>query len=658
MSFDLVSKLVAARVEELMKKDTLFTVSIGGDELYQVYLNAFPSGTNPVYKERTEHDCNCCKNFIRNLGRVIAIENGKPLTVWQTMAEQAHFPYNVVGQALHEAVIGANVEGLYVTNQNTFGSKHAGGWSHFYGVVTKKHQVNQRALSEASVIGAYNSTAAVYQRGLKEITLDAAYQVLELIDSNNLYRGAEFRSAVVDFIQRKGFYDRLSRNERKYYVWESKGAPIRNSAIGTLLVDLSEGKDVDVAVSSFEAKVAPTNYKRPTALITPAMVKKAMQTIEELDLSTALDRRFATFADLCVNDVLWMSGAHKDVTTSSLEEVLMKAAKPRKAASKKAEGMDIEEFVNTVLPKASVVELQIGNNHMSNFVSLTTASDPDAAKLFKWDNPFAWSYNGNVTDSIKEKVKKAGGNVDAKFRVSLAWFNTDDLDLHCEFTSVKGSKRHIYFANKCGILDVDMNASSAGAVKDPVENLSWNRLEDGTYKVYVNQFNLRSVSDVGFDIEVAGEGISHHLSYNKKVSHHCNVDVLKFKVEGGKVVSVNTYDNMIKGSSSFETWGVRTQDFVPVKAVMLSPNCWGEKPIGNKHWFFMMEDVKNPEQARGIYNEFLRSELDKHRKVFELLGDKTKCLRSDEQLSGLGFSETQPNTFVARVDGRLYNVVV
>ena len=56
---------------------------------------------------------------------------------------------------------------------------------------------------------------------------------------------------------------------------------IRNTAIGTLLTDLSDGTPLEIAVKAFEAKVAPTNYKRTTALITPGMVKEAMKTIAE-----------------------------------------------------------------------------------------------------------------------------------------------------------------------------------------------------------------------------------------------------------------------------------------------------------------------------------------------------------------------------------------
>jgi len=47
----------------LMSKDTLFTTDVSKDEIWDTYLSSFPEGTNPTFRERTEHDCTCCKQF-------------------------------------------------------------------------------------------------------------------------------------------------------------------------------------------------------------------------------------------------------------------------------------------------------------------------------------------------------------------------------------------------------------------------------------------------------------------------------------------------------------------------------------------------------------------------------------------------------------------
>ncbi len=74
----------------------------------------------------------------------------------------------------------------------------------------------------------------------------------------------------------------------------------------------------------------------------------------------------------------------------------------------------------------------------------------------------------------------------------------------------------------------------------------------------------------------------------------------------------------------------------------------------------LINNARNDAPARGLYNEFLRTDLDKHRKVFELVGAKTKVAPSDDQLSGLGFSSTKPAVVTVRLEhkrGRpLFNI--
>ena len=48
--------------------------------------------------------------------------------------------------------------------------------------------------------------------------------------------------------------------------------------------------------------------------------------------------------------------------------------------------------------------------------------------MFKWNNQFSWSYNGDMADSMKERVKQAGGNVTGDLCCRLAWEDKNDLD--------------------------------------------------------------------------------------------------------------------------------------------------------------------------------------------------------------------------------------
>ena len=306
--------------------------------------------------------------------------------------------------------------------------------------------------------------------------------------------------------------------------------------------------------------------------------------------------------------------------------------------------MTVEEFLETVSPQAKTIEIMFSNQAQKNLMSITAPQDPTAPGLFKWNNGFAWSYTGEITDSIKEKVKRAGGNVDAALRFSLEWFNYDDLDIHI----IDPRDNHIYFGNKKGILDVDMNAGG-GRSRTPVENMSFVSPVDGVYKVMVNQYSQRERTDYGFVVEAAsGSGVNQY-TYSEVVKGQVRVG--EFKVVGGSIVDAKLNPKLTGKGIQKEAWGVKTESWVNVDSIILSPNYWDGQAVGNKHFFFIMEGCRNDMPTRGIYNEFLSNEFTEHRKVFEILGDKTKCAVSSDQLSGLGFSSTRGDTATLRVNG-------
>ena len=653
---------VHSKFVELSKQELYVTVD--GDRLWETYLQSFPEGTNPIYKTRTEHDCSCCKQFVRNIGPVVAVVNGKLQSIWGDYKDMA-YPFNEVAAALDALVLSSPITNLFRPSEPAYGAEQTKqllegqviNWNHFHGKVAAKHFTKQPDKAR----GDYRTTVQVFKRGLEELHSSAVMQVLELIDSNAIYRGAAHRAAVLAFQTAQDQFKSLPLGsvDRDVYVWTNavgQAAHFRNTVIGTLVQDLSEGIDLEHAVRGFETKVAPTNYKRTTALITPGMVKAAMKTIDDLGLEPALERRFANIGDVDVNNVLWVDNSVKAHMKGGVEGLLMAnvgTATGRTSAN--AVDITVDEFMSTVVPKAQGMSLLVQGKYLSNLVSLTAPVHPDSGKLFKWDNDFGWSYNGNITDSIKEKVKSAGGNVtNAKLRVSLAWFNFDDLDIHIH----EPSGNHIYYANKSGKQDVDMNAGG-GRSREPVENVSWTMVQDGAYRVQVNQFSRRETTDLGFVIEIESGGNLSQLSYKAGVNGM--VDVCTLHVKAGVIVKVDVAKGIEGGGISQEQWGIKTETFVKVQTLMNSPNYWDDNAVGNKHWIFMLDGCRNPDPARGLYNEFLNSKLDEHRKVFEVLGDKTKCPVAENQLSGMGFSSTRQDVVTVQVQGaasvqKTYNI--
>lgn len=135
------------------------------------------------------------------------------------------------------------------------------------------------------------------------------------------------------------------------------------------------------------------------------------------------------------------------------------------------------------------------------------------------------------------------------------------------------------------------------------------------------------------------------------------IHVLDFYFDGTSVTEVKVSEDVSVDLMSKEIWGISTNNFVDVTFLTKSPNYWDDNKIGNLHYFFILKNCKNEEEARGLYNEFLLGSLDKHRKVFEVIGNKLKCEKSDRQMSGLGFSETKRDSLVCRVEGKFSRIL-
>jgi hypothetical protein len=644
--FDHFSKAVKKQFET-MCDGQLFVTDTDRDGIWDVYLKSFPDGTNPMFRKRTEHDCSCCRAFIRTMGNVVAIQNGTLTSIWDVSGIPAH--YQAVADSMSEYVKSRPIRDVFLTKQPKHGTEQnhehndAGllTWKHFSLLIPQKYQAS-RDIDEK--LGDFRTNFQVLKRGFTELTPEAVETVAGLIADNSIYRGQEHAAAVTEFQRLQQRFLASPEVGRDVLCWSLVNSFVtrfRNTVIGTLVQDLSSGVDIERAVKSYEIKVAPANYKRSTSLITKSMVDAAMKTIRELGVEHALERRHAKFFDVSVNSVLFVDRAVRGMMKDGgIESLLMEETRGDTFDSKKTTEIGVDEFMKKVLPQTKSLDLWLDNSMLSNFVSMTAPVHENSGELFKWANDFAWSYDGNVTDSIREKVKRAGGRVEGNaLRVSLAWSNHDDLDLHVK----EPSGFNIFFGAKInrtgtGALDVDMNAGF-GKTRTPVENTRFSKVSDGNYEVSVHNYARRESRDVGFTVEIEVDNQIHTLSHPSALPDQRKIKVATVKFKGGRATVVPA-EGITMGSQPQEKWGVKTLELVKVNSVVLSPNHWDDQAIGNKHWFFILEGCQNPLPVRGIYNEFLHSKFDKHRKVFEILGEKTKCQPTPEQMSGVGFSST------------------
>lgn len=103
--FPRFSTAVANRVKSLSQHE-LYVVE--GIDLFTSYLLSFPEGTDPMFRVRTTHDCSCCKNFVRNMGGVVAIINGRKESVWSV--PNLPEPYATVAAAMDALAARENEE--------------------------------------------------------------------------------------------------------------------------------------------------------------------------------------------------------------------------------------------------------------------------------------------------------------------------------------------------------------------------------------------------------------------------------------------------------------------------------------------------------------------------------------------------------------------
>jgi hypothetical protein len=648
--------------------------------LWSTYLTSFPAGTNPIFIKRTEHDCHCCKDFLRAVGNVVCVIEGELVSVWDfEPSPKLDDGYRVVAAAMSKLVRSKPIVDSFLHFERTAGTARTlfdkvlpdratvSSFEHFFVNLPSKYVAH--GVDIPSTLGKARSAQQVFKRALDEIKEDAVTTTLELIGQGALYRGDQFSGVLTAFQQEQAKYKRVAEGLRENHVWmrcaELAGTAllhVRNSSIGTLLKDLSDGEELEDAVKKFESVMAPTNYKRPTALVSKAQIAQAKQTIEALGLGSALERRYAVIEDINVNDILFANRSARKSMKADVFDELASTVPVKPQSLDKVEDVPIERFIADILPRISTMELMFEKRLMGNLVSLVAPVDPTAKRLFKWDNGFSWSYNGDAADAIKERVKLAGGAVEGALCCRLAWDYTDDLDLHMREPS--GGERINYAHRRSragGVLDVDANGMD-GIRPDPVENIvyaSKQKMPHGVYVLEVNNYSRRS-DGRGFEVEIEfgrefGGEVRYNFVYDKVLRTQETVEVAHIKCTptGFEVV-----ESLPVSTVSKQIWNIATHTVVPVNVLMLSPNHWGAgRATGSKHWFFMLEGCKNDGQARPYFNEFLTEELTAHRKVLELVGSKTKTELSERQLSGLGFSSTVRNSVLCKVTGSFSRVI-
>lgn len=686
----------------IMTEGKLYRSSVSGQELWDLYLSSFKPEDNPTFRDpdSSKHNGNLDNSFFRRYGNIVSLDRDNNIislfdkvtegryfnssknlrdkiksspikdVFFETFEELKSLPYESCKktQEVFRLGIESNHKTYTQEEADKFGVVEAGKVYKFnhLNLDLPKEFVDQTGKSIESIMGTYRDAKNVFQRAMEEIPLDILKLVRDLISQGSLLNGEAHLSKINTFIPFKEAYDKLDSNKDQW-CWETSYklpiAKFRNELIGVLCKELAEGEELNKACQSWNKRVDPVNYMKATALITENQKKNAQKFCEEHGYIESFDRRLATLDDIKADEIKHMNVEKGLKNVSIFDNVKTKSTQHKRSEFDNIEEVGIEKFMKDILPTCEKVEAFLENNQEGNLVTLTTSKDENCKQMFKWNNPYSWTYKGNLAgkSQIKESVKNQGGKVDGVLRFSIMWSegnSTDnsDLDAHCE----EPGGNLIYYSNSRsstgGNLDIDITNPSGHKSrngKEVVENITYpslNKMKDGTYRFIVNQYSARNSQ--GFKAEIEFDGEIYEYEYKKPVRGQ--VLVADVTLKDGKF-TIN--HSLPSSSSSREIYGLETKKFHKVDLVCLSPNHWANNNTGNKHYFFMLNGAKAEDSLRSFHSENLKPELAEHRKVLEVLGTTTMIEPKGKQLSGLGFNSTVRSEVILKLGGSHKRVI-
>jgi hypothetical protein len=700
-----LNKKIQQKFDEMCQTGKLFEVELTGRQVWDLYLNSFTDGNNVVFRDpqSSEHNCNHCNNFIRRYGNVVAInENYEVVSMFdlEDVEEEYANPMREMAKAIKKSKIANIFTETYnelnalpyeacSKNNSVFKLGTAKNEKRYtkeeaekYGVVRPNEVrsfnhfhlllpvafVSMSNSSKEHIQAIHRDNKQVFQRAMEEIPLDTLCLVRDLalqgslrdIDAHlpKVLKMIEFRTAYMAGLTAGVNLDN--------WCWiTSNNLPIakfKNELIGVFCSELAEGKELNEACKAWNIRVDPANWMKAVAPFTEAQRQKAIKTIADGGYEESFKRRFATIADVKADVILHMNVENESSIkgVSMFDGLKTPSTQHKRNEFEGIETIPVERFMKDILPYTTSIEAYLQNNHTGNMVSLTTAENPNSKPIFKWDNNYSWTFNGNLAgkSQIKEEVRSKGGKVDGVLRFSMMWADgngdNSDLDLHC----IEPSKNEIYFANRenrktGGNLDIDITQPNG---KLAVENITFpdlNRMEKGVYKLFIKQFSARGSK--GFKAEIEFEGELFSYEYNKAVSG--NVQIAEVTLTNGVFSIVHKLEPINTKSIVKEIYGLESNKFHKVNLVCLTPNHWGNNEVGNKHYLFMLEKCKSPNPIRSFHCENLISVLAEERKVLEPYGAVNLIESTPNQLSGLGFNATVRDELIVKLQGSHKRIV-
>jgi hypothetical protein len=707
MEFKHFNQKIQTQFAVMCNTGKLFRSKVTGREVWETYLSSFDDEKIFRDPESSEHNCNCCKNFIRRYGNIVAIDsNGELISMFTDLGDCGEYANSVKACALlldsssiqdvffetyRELDQNLNYESCDI-NQDSFKlgiesnhKKYTQEEVDKFGVVNTddvyqfhhfcinlpKQFVNHSGNSIEQITAIYRDKYNVFKRAMEEIPLDTLNLVRDLINQGSLLDGTAHIHAIDKVIEEKKKFELCKESETiDNWLWsftydlDERIAKFKNTLIGVLCTELAEGVELNKACENWNKRVDPVNYHKAKAPITKRQIEQAKMFVEENGYAESFNRRLATIEDIKASEILHMNATDTKIKEVSMfDNVKATSTRHKRSEFEKLEEVSIEKFMSDILPSCTSIEAYLENRMESNLVTMTKSIADEAKQITKWNNistNYSWTFNGNLAgkSQIEQAIKDRGGDTSGVLNVRLHFPNsTNDYDL-C-ISEPNGSRitynyvRHTFPSS--GRLDLDAQGVDGNYPPEKrVENINYtdiNKMPKGTYSIEID--NYGGGSNNGFFIEVKTNDSISLFEYNGALNGKRN-KVMDIHFNGSEFAINNLASKLIIKQSdtiSKEIWGIETNNFHKVNLVCKSPNHWGDNSVGNLHYFFMLDNCKAKGSIRSFHNENLLPDLLKHRKVMEVLGSTNMIESTEKQLSGVGFNSTVKDELIVRLQG-------
>ena len=630
-------------------------------DLYESFLAALPAS------EYQYHNCSACKRFVNTYGGLATINSDGTLESPLWSNEDAPELYQGSIRAMLRQIKKAHVVNVFYDKANVWGNPITGGWRHLSAVPSSKMVYTERALSAGQKRAEKREDYSIVCRALADLSLEIIQQVVSFLQAEALYRSERFIGPAQWLLTLKTLRETVSGKKRDNLTWKAVAtAPAgychpKSTAIGTLFDDITAGLSFEEVKRKFAAITNPTVYQRSTVAPTTGAIKQAEKLFADMGLASALARRYATLEELPTSAMVRsypIVAASMQLHVGGVFSHLQPKGTPVAVGAVPTVTMTWEKFQRTVLPTAREIEALVPAT-ADRFMALVTASDQDAPPILQWDNDqernaFSWYYASGIDAEMNRRLVEAGGRTkDNAIRCSLMWDDRNDLDLHC--VTPRGD--HIYYGNKnaCrygGALDVDRNVR--GETMTPVENIRWAKgtALAGRYRFSVNLYGTHGGyrANTPFTVEIEVDGQVFTVS-GVSIGVGSTIDVADFDYTPDRAIVLRGATNVQRAATSANVWGVAPGSYVPVTAVVKSPNLWSQSlEQHGKHVFFLLKDCRDTQQGvgRGFFNEMLKAELRPVRSVLEAYAAGA-TIEGDAGACGIGISSSSTGDMTLRV---------